>query len=88
MPQAAGEGNHRIEGVDKRSTSEPEVRDPDVQESPDDGPAMGGEGAMPAGNSMEHWATANPSPDATKPESMPNTQSTPMPGETEDRESV
>lgn len=62
--------------------------EPDTEDNPDEGPAMSGAGAQPSGSEMDHWATAQPNPDATKPDSMPNTASTPMPGETEDREPV
>ena len=75
-----------VEGVDDRKESE--TRDPDSLNQPDEGPTMTGEGAMPSGNSMDHWNTASPNTDATKPETMPNTPSTPLPGETEDREPV
>jgi hypothetical protein len=88
MPQSAGEGHHKVEGVEERSTSDREVKDPADQDNPDEGPTMGGPGAQPSGNSMDHWETANPSPDATKPETMPNTESEPLPGETANRESV
>ncbi len=75
-----------IEGVDDRIESE--VRDPGTLDQPDEGPAMSGAGAGPGGSSMDHWTTASPNTDATKPESMPHTKSTPMPGETEDRTPV
>jgi len=75
-----------VEGVDERPESD--VRDPDSLDQPTEGPAMTGAGAGPAGNSMDHWNTASPNTDATKPESMPHTKSTPMPGETEDRTPV
>jgi hypothetical protein len=75
-----------VEGVDDRKDSE--TRDPDSLDQPDDGPTMSGVGAMPGGNSMDHWKTASPNADATKPETMPNTPSTPLPGETEDRTPV
>jgi hypothetical protein len=48
-----------------------ESRDPEDQENPDDGPTMTGAGAEPGGNAMDHWNTAKPSTDATKPETMP-----------------
>ncbi|MGI8809691.1 MAG: hypothetical protein ACR2KK_17995 [Acidimicrobiales bacterium] len=32
---------------------------------------MSGAGAGPGGNAMDHWNTANPNTDATKPETMP-----------------
>ena len=47
------------------------VRDPETQENPDEGPAMSGAGAGAGGSSMDHWNTAMPSTDATKPETMP-----------------
>jgi hypothetical protein len=46
-------------------------RDPEDQENPDSGPTMTGAGAEPGGNAMDHWATAMPNTDATKPETMP-----------------
>jgi hypothetical protein len=75
-----------VEGVDERRDNE--VRDPETLDQPNEGPTMTGGGAAPAGNSMDHWNTASPNTDATRPETMPNTPSTPMPGETEDREPV
>lgn len=83
-----GEGIHQVEGADERSTDDAGIRKPEDQDQPDEGPAMSGGGAMPGGNSMDHWPTSQPSPDATKPETMPNTASTPLPGETEDRDPV
>jgi len=65
-----------------------ESRDPDTLDNPDEGPTMTGGGAAPSGNSMDHWNTASPNADATKPETMPNTPSHPLPGETEDRDPV
>ncbi len=89
MPGSAeGEGIHKVEGAEERSSEDAEIRHPDDQDQPDEGPAMSGGGAMPSGNAMDHWATSQPSPDATKPETMPNTASAPMPGETEDRDPV
>jgi hypothetical protein len=85
---AAGEGHHQVEGVEERDPSDPAVRDPNSQDQPDEGPAMSGAGAQPGGNAMDHWNTASPNTDATKPETMPHTKSTPLPGETEDREPV
>jgi hypothetical protein len=32
---------------------------------------MTGVGAEPGGNAMDHWNTASPNTDATKPETMP-----------------
>lgn len=37
---------------------------------------------------MNHWASALPNTHATNPETMPNTKSTPMPGETAERTPV
>ncbi len=88
MPNAAGQGNHQVEGVDERSAGDDDIKEPDDQEQLDEGPAMSGGGAMPGGSNMNHWETASPNADATDPESMPQTKSTPMPGETEDRTSV
>ena len=88
MPNAAVEGNHRVEGVEKRSADDAGIQEPDDQEQLDEGPAMSGGGAMPGGSNMNHWETASPSADATDPESMPRTKSTPMPGETENRTAV
>ena len=48
-----------------------ETRDPQTQDNPDEGPTMSGVGASPSGNAMDHWATAMPNTDATKPETMP-----------------
>ena len=48
-----------------------ESRDPETLDNPDEGPTMGGPGAQPAGAAMDHWATAMPNTDATKPETMP-----------------
>ena len=88
MPNAAGNGNHRVEGLEKRSADDADIEQPDDQEQLDEGPAMSGAGAMPGGSNMNHWDTASPNADATDPESMPRTKSTPMPGETETRTSV
>jgi hypothetical protein len=72
-------------GVEKRNPADKDIRHPEDQDQPDEGPAMSGAGAGPSGNAMDHWETAMPNADATKPETMPNTASTPLPGETEDR---
>jgi len=90
---ASGEGHHRVEGVEgggihEDAKGDPDARDAGNDESPEDGPAMSGAGAQPGGSAMDHWATASPNTDATKPETMPNTPSTPLPGETEDRTPV
>ena len=78
----------RVQGAEERDQGDDEIRDPESLDNPDEGPAMTGAGAGPSGSAMDHWATAMPSADATKPETMPNTESTPLPGETEDREPV
>ena len=88
MPNAAGKGNHRVEGVEKRDVDDAGVEHPNDQEQPDEGPAMSGGGAMPGGSNMNHWDTASPSADATDSDSMPHTKSTPMPGETKNRTAV
>ena len=85
MPNAQGAP---VKGAEKRSTADEDIRHPDDQDQPDEGPAMSGVGAMPGGNAMDHWETAMPSADVTKPESMPNTASTDLPGETKNRRSV
>ena len=59
-----------VEGVELEDTGR-ETRDPEDQENPDSGPTMSGAGAEPGGNAMDHWATAMPNADATKPETMP-----------------
>ncbi len=88
MPNAAGEGNNRVEGVEKRSADDEGIEQPADQEQLEDGPTMSGGGAMPGGSNMNHWVTASPNADATDPDSMPQTKSTPMPGETENRTAV
>ena len=57
---------------DERSSPQPEETETD--------PAMSGAGATPGGSEMS-WETSQPSADATKPETMPKTFSTAMPGE-------
>ena len=74
-----------VQGVEERDADDRDIRNPDDQDQPDEGPTMSGVGAMPGGNAMDHWATAMPSADATKPGSMPDTESTLLPGETEER---
>lgn len=88
MPNATGEGTDQVEGVEIRGADDADIKHPDDQEQLDEGPAMSGAGAMPSGSIMNHWETASPSADATDPDSMPQTKSTPMPGETEIRASV
>ena len=89
MPgQGLGEGKGEVSGVETDDESDRDVKDPEDQDNPDEGPTMSGAGAAPGGNAMDHWATASPNTDATKPETMPNTKSTPMPGETVDRDPV
>jgi len=58
-------------GVESRDESDREVKDPEDQDNPDEGPTMSGAGAGPGGSAMDHWKTAMPSADATKPETMP-----------------
>ena len=79
--------DREVESVEFEETGR-DSRDPQSLDNPDEGPGMSGAGAMPSGSAMDHWNTAMPNTDATKPESMPNTASTPFPGETEDRTSV
>jgi hypothetical protein len=88
MPNAAGERNDHVDGVEIRDTDDADIKHPDDQEQLEEGPAMSGGGAMPSGSIMNHWQTASPNADATDPDSMPHTKSTPMPGETEIRLSV
>ena len=59
-----------VEGVELEDTGR-EARDPQTLDNPDEGPTMTGGGAEPGGNAMDHWATAMPNADATKPETMP-----------------
>ena len=60
------------------------------EDQPDNGSTVTIGGAMPAGPEMGHWNTAMARPDATKPETMPNTASKALPGERNhaDREAV
>ncbi len=60
-----------VEGVEVRDDADSGVRDPETQDNPDEGPTLTGTGAQPAGNAMDHWNTAMPNTDATKPETMP-----------------
>jgi hypothetical protein len=72
MPgQGLGDGPSQVSGVDARDESDSEVRDPETNDNPDEGPTMTGAGAEPGGNAMDHWNTAFPNADATKPETMP-----------------
>ena len=59
-----------VEGATAEESNR-ESRDPESLDNPDEGPTMTGIGASPGGNSMDHWATAHPNTDATKPETMP-----------------
>jgi len=77
-----------MEGVEERSSEDEGITSPDDQDQPDEGPAMSGAGAGPSGSTMSHWDTSQPQVDATKPETMPNTASAPLPGESEDRDPV
>jgi len=76
------------EGIHEAATGDPEGRDAGNEESPGGGTTMTPAGAMPSGGSMDNWATAMPNTDATKPETMPNTVSKDLPGETKDRDPV
>ena len=60
-----------VKGVDQENERGTQVRDPESNDNPDDGPTMTGGGAAPGGNAMDHWNTAMPNTDATKPETMP-----------------
>ena len=72
MPgQSLGDGPSQVSGVEAREEDDDEVRDPESLDNPDEGPTMSGAGASPGGNAMDHWNTANPNTDATKPETMP-----------------
>ena len=59
-----------VEGAELEETGR-ESQDPESLDNPDEGPAMSGSGAEPGGNAMDHWNTAMPNTDATKPETMP-----------------
>jgi len=74
-----------LKGVEVRSSDDAEIREPADQEQLEGGPAMSAGGAIPSGSVMNHWATASPNADATRPATMPHTVSTALPGETEDR---
>ena len=88
MSQSAGgrKGIHEVESDEEREDDEqdPRARDAGSHDSPDKGTTMTPGGAMPAGGAMDHWATAMPNTDATKPETMPKTKTEPLPGETRD----
>ncbi len=72
MPgQGLGDGPSEVSGVEARDESDDDIRDPESLDNPDEGPTMSGAGAGPGGNAMDHWNTANPNTDATKPETMP-----------------
>ena len=88
MPNTDEQGNRPVAGVETRGAANAEIRQPDDQEQVDEGPAFTAGGAMSGGSAMNHWATASPDADATKPETMPHTKSTPLPGETRNRLSV
>ena len=66
------------------------LQHPDDQEQLEGGPSMASMdgGAQTGGSIMNSWKTASPSADATKPESMPQTKSTALPGETVHRTAV
>ena len=75
-------------GVNSPAEGDPQGRDAGNEDSPDKGTTMTPGGAMPSGGTMDHWATASPNTDALQPDTMPKTKSTPLPGETEDRDPV
>ena len=88
MPIDTDQASAGADPLEKRSADDAEIDQPDDLEQPDEGPALSGAGAMPGGSNMNHWKTAAPGADATDPNSMPGTKSTPMPDETEIRTSV
>lgn len=63
----------------EKGTSEKGTADSELDEdqpgsrtaNPEGGPTMTQGGAMPAGSQMSHWKTAMPNPDATDPDTMP-----------------
>lgn len=76
--------DREVESVEFEETGRP-ARDPETLDNPDERPGMSGAGAMPSGSAMDHWNTAMPNTDATKPETMPEalggTGETPNPTE-------
>ena len=89
MPIDTDQASAGVDPLEKRSADDNrEIDQPDDLEQPDEGPALSGAGAIPSGSTMNHWKTSSPNADATEPNSMPHTKSTPMPGETEIRTSV
>lgn len=72
-----------MENTKRPAETEEELTEPrqSTEDQPDGGPTMSVAGAMPAGSEMSHWKTAYARPDATRPETMPGTVSTPEPGE-------
>lgn len=88
MPNTDGTRNRSTAGVETPGTAEAEIRHPDDDDQLAGGPAFTTAGTMPGGSTMGHWVTASPDADATRPETMPHTKSTPMPGETKHRPSV
>ena len=60
-----------VEGVEVRDEGESGAQDPETQDNPDEGATMTGAGATSGGSAMDHWKTAMPNTDATKPETMP-----------------
>lgn len=88
MPNTDDNGNGSTTGVEKPATLDAGTLQPNDQEQLDGGPAFTTDGTMPGGSTMNTWVTASPDTDATRPETMPHTKSTPMPGETKHRTSV
>ena len=88
MPNTDGQRTRAVAGVETESGEDAGIRHPDDQEQLNDGPTLTGGGAMSGGSSMNQWVTASPDADATRPDTMPHTKSTPLPGETKYRLSV
>lgn len=88
MPIDTDQAGAGVDPLEKRSARDGEIDQPDDLEQPEEGPALSGAGAIPSGSNMNHWRTASPNTDATDPDSMPGTKSTPMPGESATRTSV
>ena len=65
------------------------TQDPDDLEQLEGGPSMPSMGGgASSGSIMNSWETASPNTDATRPETMPHSESTPLPGETVHRTAV
>lgn len=88
MPKTDDQETRTVADVETRSAADTGIHNPDAKEQLDQGPVFTAGGAVPGGSSMNHWTTAYPDTDPTKPETMPHTKSTPRPGETKNRVSV